>query len=185
MIDSNFKFNPIQEKTLERLRGVKCHIISLSTGVGKTITILAFIQEIFNGNNDKCIFMIPKSARAAFIKEMKNRIGEDYYLLTAESSKKYSYSEMVKYRYIFVETTLVNKYVEDLVSLANTNTCHLVIDEAHSLQSTDSVFSKAAWEIRCYCKRVYAMTATPLMNSIEGLYNVCHFVYPSIFTKKM
>jgi SNF2 family DNA or RNA helicase len=182
MIDKNFKFNPIQEKAIERLRTVKQHVIALSPGSGKTMLILSFIEEIFKDNSDKCIFMIPKSARASFIKEMTTRIGDDFYLITVETAKKYSYSEMSKYRYIFIENTLVNKYIEDLVSLANTNTCHLVIDEAHSLQSPDSVFTKAAWEVRCYCKRVYAMTATPLLNDIEGLFNVLHFVYPAIFT---
>lgn len=182
MIDKNFKFNPIQEKAIERLRTVKQHVIALSPGSGKTMLILSFIEEIFKDNDHKCIFMIPKSARASFIKEMTTRIGEDFYLITVETAKKYSYSEMSKYRYIFIENTLVNKYIEDLVSLASTNTCHLVIDEAHSLQSPDSVFTKAAWEVRCYCKRVYAMTATPLLNDIEGLFNVLHFVYPAIFT---
>lgn len=182
MIDKNFKFNPIQEKAIERLRTVNSHVIALSPGSGKTMLILSFIGEIFKDNDHKCIFMIPKSARASFIKEMTTRIGEDFYLITVETAKKYSYSEMSKYRYIFIENTLVNKYIEDLVSLANTNTCHLVIDEAHSLQSPDSVFTKAAWEVRCYCKRVYAMTATPLLNDIEGLFNVLHFVYPAIFT---
>lgn len=181
MLDKDFKFNPVQLKALERLRKVNSHIISLSTGTGKTVLILSFIEELLQDNNDKCIFMIPKSARAAFEKEMKTRIGEPYYFICAENNKKYAYSDMVKHRYIFIESTLVNKYVEDLVSLANTNACHLVIDEAHSLQNPESVFTKAAWEIRCYCKRIYAMTATPLMNSIEGLYNICHFVYPSIF----
>ena len=182
MIDKNFKFNPIQEKAIERLRTVNSHVIALSPGSGKTMLILSFIEEIFKDNDHKCIFMIPKSARASFIKEMTTRIGEDFYLITVETAKKYSYSEMSKYRYIFIENTLVNKYIEDLVSLASTNTCHLVIDEAHSLQSPDSVFTKAAWEVRCYCKRVYAMTATPLLNDIEGLFNVLHFVYPAIFT---
>lgn len=181
MIDNNFKFNPIQEKALERLRTVNAHVIALSPGTGKTILILSFIKEIFRDNNDKCIFMIPKSARAAFEKEMKTRMGLEYYLITAETAKKYSYSEMAKHRYIFIENTLVNRFVEDFVSLASTNTCHLVIDEAHSLQSPDSVFTKAAWEVRCYCKRIYAMTATPLLNDIEGLFNVLHFVYPAVF----
>lgn len=181
MIDKNFKFNPIQEKALERLRTVNAHVIALSPGTGKTVLILSFIEEILQSNNDKCIFMIPKSARAAFEKEMKTRMGLEYYLITAETAKKYSYQEMAKHRYIFIENTLVNRFVEDLVSLANTNTCHLVIDEAHSLQSPDSVFTKAAWEVRCYCKRIYAMTATPLLNDIEGLFNVLHFVYPAVF----
>lgn len=181
MIDKNFKLNPIQEKSIERLKTVNSHVIALSPGTGKTLLILSFINEILQNNNDKCIFMIPKSARAAFEKEMKTRMGLEYYLITAETAKKYSYSEMAKYRYIFIENSMVNRFVEDLVSLANTNTCHLVIDEAHSLQSQDSVFTKAAWEVRCYCKRVYAMTATPLLNDIEGLFNLYHFVFPQIF----
>ena len=179
MVDKKFKFNPIQEKALERLRTVNSHVIALSPGTGKTILILSLIKEIFKGNKDKCLFFIPKSARAAFEKEMKTRILEPYLLIKA--GKQVSYSEMNKHRYIFIENTLVSKYVEDLVTLANNNTCHLVIDEAHSLQNPESVFCKAAWEVRCYCKRIYAMTATPLLNSIEGLFNLYHFVYPRVF----
>ena len=179
MVDKKFKFNPIQEKALERLRTVNSHVIALSPGTGKTILILSLIKEIFKSNKDKCLFFIPKSARAAFEKEMKTRILEPYLLIKA--GKQVSYSEMNKHRYIFIENTLVSKYVEDLVTLANNNTCHLVIDEAHSLQNPESVFCKAAWEVRCYCKRIYAMTATPLLNSIEGLFNLYHFVYPRVF----
>lgn len=179
MVDKKFKFNPIQEKALERLRTVNSHVIALSPGTGKTILILSLIKEIFKGNKDKCLFFIPKSARAAFEKEMKTRILEPYLLIKA--GKQVSYSEMSRHRYIFIENTLVSKYVEDLVTLANNNTCHLVIDEAHSLQNPESVFCKAAWEVRCYCKRIYAMTATPLLNSIEGLFNLYHFVYPRVF----
>lgn len=182
MSNSDFKFNPIQEQAIERLRKVSAHIIALSPGTGKTILILKFIQEIFEGNDHKCIFMIPKSARAAFIKEITNRLNEPYYLIAAETSKKYSYADMEKHRYILIENTLVNKYTEDLITLAKSNTCHLVIDEAHSLQSQTSMFSKAAWEVRCFCKRVYAMTATPLINDIEGLFNLYHFVFPNMFT---
>ena len=179
MVDKKFKFNPIQEKAIERLRTVNSHVIALSPGTGKTILILSLIKEIFKGNTDKCLFFIPKSARAAFEKEMKTRILEPYLLIKA--GKQVSYSEMNKHRYIFIENTLVSKYVEDLVTLANNTTCHLVIDEAHSLQNPESVFCKAAWEVRCYCKRIYAMTATPLLNSIEGLFNLYHFVYPRVF----
>ena len=156
-------------------------ILALSPGCGKSLAVLHFVKyHLLQGNNDKCIFMIPKSARAAFEKEMKTRIHESYILIKA--GKQIQYKDIAAHRYIFIENTVVTKYIEDLVSLANTNVCHLVIDEAHSLQSTTSVFSKAAWEVRCYCKRIIAMTATPLMNSIEGLFNLCHFVFPRAFT---
>lgn len=179
MIDKNYTLTDIQKDAVERLKQFSAHIVALSPGCGKTLLILDLISQLLEDNNDKCLFFIPKSARAAFEKEMRNRIKQDYILICA--GKNFSYSEMAKHRFIFVENTLVSKYVEDLVSLANTNTCHLVIDEAHSLQNPESVFCKAAWEIRCYCKRIYAMTATPLLNSIEGLFNLYHFVYPRTF----
>ena len=180
MENKNYALSEIQQKAVERLKSTSAHVVALSPGCGKSLLILDLISQLLDGNNDKCLFFIPKSARAAFEKEMKTRIQQDYILVHA--GKNYTYSDIAKYRFIFVENTLVNKYIEDLVSLANNNTCHLVIDEAHSLQNPESVFSKAAWEVRCYCKRVYAMTATPLMNSIEGLFNLCHFVYPRMFT---
>ena len=54
MIDKNFKFNPIQERALERLRTVNAHVIALSPGTGKTILALSFIEELLQDNNDKC-----------------------------------------------------------------------------------------------------------------------------------
>lgn len=177
-----YELTDLQKSSLERMKSMHCCILALSPGCGKTVLVLHFIKELIDNNNDKCLFFIPKSARAAFEKELKTKLcltDNDYILIKA--GKTFSYSEIVKHKYIFIENTLVNKYLEDLVSIANNNTCHLVIDEAHSLQSNDSVFSKAAWEVRCYCKRIVAMTATPLMNSIEGLFNLCHFVYPRAF----
>lgn len=178
-MSDNFTLSPIQQSSMDQLRKMSAAVIALSPGTGKTLLILSFIRELLTGNKDKCIFFIPKSARAAFVKEMTTRIKEDFILICAGNN--YSYADIEKHRYIFIENTLVNKYIESLVGIASTHNCHLVIDEAHSLQNPKSVFTEAAWEIRCYCKRVYAMTATPLINSIEGLFNLYHFVYPSIF----
>ena len=181
MEELNYTLTELQNKSIEQMSKMSSCILALSPGCGKSLAVLHFVKyHLLHGNNDKCIFMIPKSARAAFEKEMKNRIHESYILIKA--GKQIQYKDIAAHRYIFIENTVVTKYIEDLVSLANTNICHLVIDEAHSLQSTTSVFSKAAWEVRCYCKRIIAMTATPLMNSIEGLFNLCHFVFPRAFT---
>ena len=180
--NKNYTLSDIQKRSVDRLLSMRAAVLALSAGTGKTLTILHTVSEVMKDNNDKCLFFIPKSARAAFEKELTTKLGfsnKDYILIKA--GKVIPYSEFSKYRYILIENTLVNKYVEDLVTLANNNNCHLVIDEAHSLQNPESVFSKAAWEVRCYCKRVYAMTATPLMNSIDGLFNLYHFVFPGVF----
>lgn len=181
METTSYTLSELQCQSIERLKQMKACIIALSPGCGKTLLILHHVKyNILKDSDEKCIFFIPKSARASFEKEMKTKMHEDYLLICA--GKSFSYQDLLKHKYIFIENTLVNKYVEDLVSLASTHTCHLVIDEAHSLQNPESVFSSAAWEIRCYCKYIFAMTATPLLNDIEGLFNLYHFVYPAVFT---
>ena len=68
MIDKNFKFNPIQERALERLRTVSAHVVALSPGTGKTVLILAFIEEIIKDNSDKwVIFFLRKQPIGHFI----------------------------------------------------------------------------------------------------------------------
>jgi len=179
----NYKLSDLQESSIERMSKMNAAILALSPGTGKTLCILDFVKNhLFKDNKDKCILFIPKSARAAFKKELstKMEIPESEYIFVT-AGKTFKYEDLSSRRYIIVENSVANKYVEDLVALASTNTCHLVIDEAHSLQNPKSVFASAAWEVRCYCKKIIAMTATPLLNDIEGLFNVLHFVYPRVF----
>lgn len=178
-----FELSPLQKNSLEKMRHMSACILALSPGCGKTVLSLMHVKEdLLKDNNDKCILFIPKSARAAFKKELSTKLEiqeSDYIFVTA--GKTVAYADISSKRYIIVENSIVNKYIEDLVALASTNTCHLIIDEAHSLQNPKSVFASAAWEVRCYCKKIIAMTATPLLNDIEGLFNVLHFVYPRVF----
>lgn len=178
-----FELTDLQRSSLEKLRSMNACILALSPGCGKTLLSLVHVRDdLLKDNNSKCILFIPKSARAAFKKELDTKLeipDSDYIFVTA--GKTIKYEDISKRRYIIVENSVVNKYIEDLVALASTNECHLIIDEAHSLQNPKSVFASAAWEVRCYCKKIIAMTATPLLNDIEGLFNVLHFVYPRVF----
>lgn len=181
---TNYKLTDLQENSIEKMSKMSACILALSPGCGKSLCVLHYLEHILlkDSIDSKCILFIPKSARAAFKKELDTKLElqeSDYIFITA--GKHVSYEDMSKRRYIIVENSVVNKYIEDLVSIASTNTCHLVIDEAHSLQNPKSVFASAAWEVRCYCKKIIAMTATPLLNDIEGLFNVLHFVYPRVF----
>ena len=181
---TNYKLTDLQENSIEKMSKMSSCILALSPGCGKSLCVLHYLEHILlkDSIDSKCILFIPKSARAAFKKELDTKLElqeSDYIFITA--GKHISYEDMSKRRYIIVENSVVNKYIEDLVSIASTNVCHLVIDEAHSLQNPKSVFASAAWEVRCYCKKIIAMTATPLLNDIEGLFNVLHFVYPRVF----
>ena len=73
---TNYTLNELQQMSVDKMSKMNAAILALSPGCGKTLCILHFINNVLlKDNNDKCIFMIPKSARAAFEKEMKTRIG--------------------------------------------------------------------------------------------------------------
>ena len=58
---------------------------------------------------------------------------------------------------------------------------YFFIDEAHCLQNDKSELSKSLWTVRQKCLGVFCLTGTPLVNSIEGLYNLYHFTFPRVF----
>ena len=148
MKEQSFTLTPLQIESINRMKDMQAAVLALSPGCGKTLCILSLVRDyLLKDNSDRCIFFIPKSARASFIKEMTTRMHEDFILIKA--GKTYTYEDIENHRYVFIENTLVNKYSDILIKFASNYTCHLVIDEAHSLQNPESVFSKAAWEIRC------------------------------------
>lgn len=98
-MNQSYTLTDLQQSSIERLRQMNACVIALSPGCGKTILILHhIINNVLKDNNDKCIFFIPKSARASFIKEMTTRMHEEFILICAGTN--YSYSEIAKHRFI-------------------------------------------------------------------------------------
>jgi len=60
----------------------------------------------------------------------------------------------------------------------------LILDEAHSLQSEKSKTSIIMGRMRGLFTAVFALTATPILNDIVGLYNIASFIQPGIFGKR-
>lgn len=176
-----YTLSSIQTESVKRLRTMKACIIALSTGVGKTLMLLHRTVEILNENpKSKFIIIIPKSARASFVKEMTTRICKPFILLKAGT--EVSLEDLSSNNYIIIENSVLQRYEDLLITLTDTFDCTLIIDEAHSLQNPKSIFTKTAWNIRVGCKQVFLMTATPLLNDIEGLYNVYFFAFPKAFS---
>ena len=60
----------------------------------------------------------------------------------------------------------------------------LNVDEAHKLQDKKSKFSMIMSSIRSRCSIVWLMTATPILNSLDSLYNIVNFSSPGFLGKK-
>lgn len=175
-----------QNAALERMRKMKSCVAALSTGMGKTVLALHYAMELISKGVPgykapvKCIFAVPKAASHAFERECVTKIGTTYLLLNTKN-KDATWKDIQDNSIIIIEHTYLKTLVPAMVKIAETFPTYLFIDEAHCLQSNTTELSKSLWTIREKCLGTVLMTATPLMNSIEGLFNLYHFAFPKVF----
>lgn len=154
-------------------------LLAFQTGYGKTYMALTAAQTIMNKHSSVLtIITCPKSANSAFKKELKEKIGERFSIHTADEEV---ISEGARYHiFNYSKLGMLEKFLEDNKNVKKV----LILDEAHALQSDTSKTSILMKRMRKEFTAVFALTATPILNDIEGLYNVAEFVKPGIFGKK-
>lgn len=176
-----------QETALDKLRKMKSSVIALACGMGKTLVSLHYAMELCAKGVEgykapvRCIFAVPKAASIAYERECVTKLGKPYLLLTV-NTKNATWEQVMNNEIILVEHTYLKQIVPALTRITETFPTYLFIDEAHCLQNDKSELSKSLWEIRQRCIGVFCLTGTPLVNSIEGLYNLYHFTFPRVFT---
>lgn len=156
-------------------------IMSLGTGVGKTITscilVKQFLKEI---PNSIAVFIVPAKAVKAFKKELKACQLE--YNLWESSGKTY-----VKGARVLVTThTALPKYINELKALRKYY-CIGVIDEIHNFSANyDNGIklnkgTELLVQLRPIFNKFYALTATTVKNDSMSLYTMCNIVRPNFF----
>ena len=158
-------------------------IMSLGTGVGKTITSCVLIKQLLLDYKDSiAIFIIPSRAIKAFEKEMKRCYLE--YDLWESSGKKESSNTKI----LLVTHTSLVKYQKELQELLKDKICFGVVDEIHNFsvnyetaKPTPNKGTKVLISLRPFFKRFYALTATTVKNNVMSLYTMCNIVKPNYF----
>lgn len=167
-------------------------IMSLGTGVGKTITSCCLIKHYLDIDKKAVVvFIIPSKAIKAFQKEMK--LCNLEYNLWESSDKK----DIKDSRITIVTHTALAKYNKDIIKFIKNKNAIGVVDEIHNFSANyDSPKpilnkgTKALVNIRPNFKKFYALTATTVKNNVMSLYTMCNIVKPfylgspSTFKKK-
>ena len=170
---------PAQEKILEKLYRMKSAVIAPQCGFGKSLCVLHLAKHLQDTEKAKTIFCIPKSARAAFSKEMEKKLELPYLMINSDSPLK-DISLLNNYSFIFIEFTVLGNYVESLVQFVKDNPSYIFIDEAQALCSPKSAQTTYMRMIRQNCIGCFSITATPILTDIEGLFYLYSFTFPSL-----
>lgn len=170
---------PAQEKALEKLYTMKSAVIACQPGLGKSLTTLHLARHLQTTESVITIFCIPKSARAAFEKELKTKLDVEYLMINSDSPLK-DPSILYQHSFILIEFSVLGNYVEELVALVQKTPTYIFIDEAHALCSPKSAQTTYMRMIRENCRGCFSITASPFMTSIEGLFHLYSFTFPNV-----
>ena len=152
-------------------------ILAFQAGFGKTYTSLTAAQHILNFRKDFiCIVICPKAANSIFKKEISEKIKMSYSMQTANEK-----TDVKGSRYVIFNPTKLDLLKTYLLRLDKKVHIVVVIDEAHWLQNKKTYQSKIMWDLRGRFKCVFALTATPVLNHLEGMFNVVNYVKPGFF----
>lgn len=168
-----------QNRAISILTTRRSMILGFQAGLGKTTTCLT-AAKVFNSRNGKVcsFFFFPKSARAAFKKEVENRLCEPYALYSTDEKVEYSGQS-----YVLCEVTYMKKIVPLVEQIAKDRPLACFFDEAHCLQDSKTETYRIFSLIRGKFGVFHAVTATPLINSMEGLFTLCQLVDPKTNSK--
>lgn len=189
----NYVLDDAQVDIVEALLSNDCYFNCSQTGIGKTFsTLTACIHKMKEDNEVHYVIVIPTKANKVFIETLEN-FNLPYEILTAT---KRQYNLKARF-HIFNYSTLtkdvvsknkndimyMNEYISRVLNLykeSNKN-LHLILDEAHTLQDNNSQQYKVMKELRPLFKKVWVLTATPILNDLLGFYYMVDLVIPNYF----
>lgn len=173
-----YEQNNICKKILQNFGG----IISSQAGGGKTLTSLSIAEHLINidlSNTMQVCIVCPVKAVSSFKRELENKVRKSYSIYT---TKEYKIDKDAKYN-IFTYTKL--NELEEFIKDHEFENKVLICDEIQALGNKKNKQSIILSRLRKNFKIVIGLTATPIMNELEELYNIVNFIKPGFLgTKK-
>lgn len=165
------------------------------TGFGKTLTtVTAAVHNAINNKDQDFhyVLLLPGSAVKAFSDTLGKHLGLSFSLYTAERTviKKdarfhiFNYSTIgrglnAKTKKAMVKELKTNRFFMNLVKLKQQHSnLWLIADEAHMLQDTNTIQYTIVNSIIKWFKGIWFLTATPILNDLEGFFNMVTLVRP-------
>lgn len=189
----NIVFTEDQNEIVEFLIKRQWAFNLAQTGFGKTLTTIAAYVHKFAESKEKmhCIVIIPVSAVKPFTDTFDNILGVPYNLFTSDKKRPREGALFTIFTYSMLSNNLfsksksrkiVNEALSYIFDLKNSyDKLWMIADEAHALQSKSTAQYKTVDMIKRLVDGGWFLTATPILNSLQGLYNMVDIVIPGYF----
>jgi superfamily II DNA or RNA helicase len=176
---------PDQEEGINFLLSRQGALLSFGTGLGKTLTSLVAMKILLDTYpNTRCVIVCPVKALKAFKHEIFARVGYNSDEVGIIATNEMTF-DIISNKVVIITDTNIEKYSDAVADIAaRGHKILLIVDEAHKLQDKTSKFYNSMLEVRSICTVWWALTATPILNDLDSLYNIVDFFVPGFLGKK-
>ncbi|MFA6941797.1 MAG: SNF2-related protein [Clostridiaceae bacterium] len=145
-------------------------------GLGKTVEAGIAMQEyIMRGLCKKILILVPPSLISQWLTELKRKFNQDF--ISSDSPEFKSMGDEAWPHYNKVVASLASAKRKNNSSIITTIKYDLIIiDEAHHLKNRNTVSWKFVNSLNK--KYIFLLTATPVQNNLEELYNLITLLKP-------
>ncbi|WP_175989251.1 DEAD/DEAH box helicase [Bacillus sp. Marseille-Q1617] len=156
-------------------------ILADDMGLGKTLQSIAFIQSIMNeirGEQAPALIVCPSSLTYNWLSEFtKFTPGIEAMVLDGnKTNRKRLQADISKVDVVITSYPIVRR---DIHWIENQNFSAVFYDEAQAFKNPVTQTARAVKKIQASHR--FALTGTPVENSIEELWSIYHVVFPQLF----
>ena len=175
-----------QKEAVDKLLSMTRHLLTVSTGGGKTLMALDLIHRLRRSDaNWFVVVMCPKSALVTWETKIPEKSDLTYSINRLDPSVDIN----------VISFTHLDDHVYDLQWVTPEHNSLLIVDEADALRSSSSQFAlkmrggivqqdRIMYKIDGFMSRfklAYGMSATPLVNHIEDIFYMVETFFPGYF----
>ncbi len=185
------QFYPYQFKPLLKFldNPGKSVLIADDVGLGKTIEAGYILRELeAHQAIERVLVLVPARLRSKWEKELRQRFGEQFRIvkgkdLIEQASRVGKGRELEEFRWITSFESTRSEEVRIALDEVLLPIDVLIVDEAHRLRNPETLQHKVGGVLTRSANAIVFLTATPVQNKLEDLWNLLRLLSPEEFSE--
>ena len=167
----------------------KSVLIADDVGLGKTIEAAYILRELdAHQAIERVLVIVPARLRSKWEKELRQRFGEQFKVvkgadLIEQANRVAKGREPEEFRWIASFEGTRSEDVRAALDESNLPIDVLIVDEAHRLRNPETLQHKVGSVLTRSANAIVFLTATPVQNKLEDLWNLLRLLSPDEFSE--
>src|SRR6266481_1438688 len=167
----------------------KTVLIADDVGLGKTIEAAYILRELeAHQAIERVLIIVPARLRSKWEKELRQRFGEQFKIvkgadLIEQANRIAKGRELEEFRWIASFESTRSEEVRAALDSVPLPIDVLIVDEAHRLRNPETLKHKVGGVLTRSANAIVFLTATPVQNKLEDLWNLLRLLSPEEFSE--